>query len=145
MANLSGFEDFSDLLLHVYRLSHEQPLQAFQDEALDALRRVLPFDSSMWGSATPGAGNVFTISQGSRSGVGGRDARRGAQWIALLSTSAATPQTARPHRCPSGWSEIGPWQRVLTPRLLAWAESPCGASEASTHPDCAPTRSPARS
>jgi len=23
--------------------------------------------------------------------------------------------------------------------------SPCGASEASTHPDCAPTRSPARS
>ncbi len=55
MANLSGFEDFSGLLLHVYRLSHEQPLQAFQDEALDALRRVLPFDSSMWGSATPGA------------------------------------------------------------------------------------------
>ena len=71
MANLSGFEDFSDLLLHVYRLSHEQPLQAFQDEALDALRRVLPFDSSMWGSATPGAENVFTISQGARSGVGG--------------------------------------------------------------------------
>ncbi len=47
------------------------PLQAFQDEALDALRRVLPFDSSMWGSATPGAENVFTISQGSRSYVGG--------------------------------------------------------------------------
>lgn len=71
MANLSGFEDFSDLLLHVYRLSHEQPLQAFQDEALDALRRVLPFDSSMWGSATLGPENVFTISQGSCSGVGG--------------------------------------------------------------------------
>ena len=34
-------------------------------------------------------------------------ARRGAQWIAPLSTSAATPQTARKDHCPKGWSEIG--------------------------------------
>lgn len=37
----------------------------------------------------------------------GWDARRGAQWIARLSTSAATPQTARQGTCPKGWSEIG--------------------------------------
>ena len=37
----------------------------------------------------------------------GWDARRGAQWIAPLSTSAATPQTARKDHCPKGWSEIG--------------------------------------
>ncbi|SFE66500.1 DUF4142 domain-containing protein [Paracidovorax wautersii] len=71
----------------------------------------------------------------------GWDARRGAQWIARLSTSAATPQTARPHRCPSGWSEIG---RLDAP-AACMGMSPCGAPEASTHPDCAPTRSPARS
>ncbi len=71
----------------------------------------------------------------------GWDARLGAQWIAVLSTSAATPQTAHPHRCPSGWSEIG---RLDAP-AACMGTSPCGASEASTHPDCAPTRSPARS
>ena len=37
----------------------------------------------------------------------GWDARRGAQLIARLSTSAATPQTARQGTCPKGWSEIG--------------------------------------
>ncbi|KQR63274.1 LuxR C-terminal-related transcriptional regulator [Acidovorax sp. Leaf160] len=58
MAQTPGMEDFSDLLLHVYRLAHEQPLHAFQDASLDALRRVLPFDSSMWGSATPGVAGI---------------------------------------------------------------------------------------
>ncbi|MCY1204257.1 DNA-binding transcriptional activator UhpA [compost metagenome] len=44
--------DFSDLLLRLYRLSHELPIDAFQDAALDLLKPVLPFDSSMWGTAT---------------------------------------------------------------------------------------------
>ncbi|WP_255484772.1 PLP-dependent transferase [Acidovorax sp. JMULE5] len=73
--------------------------------------------------------------------LAGWDARRGAQWIARLSTSAATPQTARQGRCPKGWSEIG---RLDAP-AACMGMSPCGASEASTHPDFAPTRSPARS
>ncbi len=43
---------FSDLLLRLYRLSHERPLDQFQDATLALLRSVLPFDSSMWGTAT---------------------------------------------------------------------------------------------
>ena len=66
----------------------------------------------------------------------GWDARRGAQWIARLSTSAATPQTARQGTCPKGWSEIG---RLDAP-AACMGMSPCGASEASTHTDCTPTR-----
>ncbi|MDR2334183.1 MAG: helix-turn-helix transcriptional regulator [Burkholderiaceae bacterium] len=44
--------EYSHLLLHLYRLSHEQPVEHFQDRALDLLKPVLPFDSAMWGSAT---------------------------------------------------------------------------------------------
>lgn len=44
--------DFSELLLRLYRLSHELPIEAFQDAALDLVKPVLPFDSSMWGTAT---------------------------------------------------------------------------------------------
>lgn len=44
--------DYNELLLRLYRLSHELPLDAFQDAALELVKPVLPFDSSMWGSAT---------------------------------------------------------------------------------------------
>ena len=44
--------DYNDLLLRLYRLSHEQPIDRFQDATLDLLKQVLPFDSAMWGSAT---------------------------------------------------------------------------------------------
>ena len=55
--------DLNELLLRLYRLSHEQPLDRFQDEVLDLLKSVLPFDSSMWGSATltPTGIDVHTI------------------------------------------------------------------------------------
>ena len=66
----------------------------------------------------------------------GWDARRGAPSIARLSTSAATPQTARKDHCPKGWSEIG---RLGAP-AACMGTSPCGASGPPTHPDCAPTR-----
>ena len=79
--------------------------------------------------------------RGRAAALSGWAARRGAQWIAQLSTSAATPQTARQGHCPKGLSEIG---RLNAP-AACMGMSPCGASEASTHPDCAPTRSPARS
>ncbi|WP_233168161.1 helix-turn-helix transcriptional regulator [Xylophilus sp. ASV27] len=50
--------DYSHLLLRLYRLSHEQPVDRFQDEALELLKHVLPFDSAMWGSATMTAGGI---------------------------------------------------------------------------------------
>lgn len=46
------FSDFSSLMLGLYRLSAELPPEHFQDEALKLLKTVLPFDSSMWGTAT---------------------------------------------------------------------------------------------
>ncbi|SFB36400.1 regulatory protein, luxR family [Collimonas sp. OK607] len=44
--------DFNTLLLRLYRLSQELPIQQFQDAALAQIKEVLPFDSSMWGTAT---------------------------------------------------------------------------------------------
>jgi len=44
--------DFNTLLLRLYRLSQELPIQHFQDAALAQVKQVLPFDSSMWGTAT---------------------------------------------------------------------------------------------
>lgn len=44
--------DFNTLLLQLYRLSEELPIQHFQDAVLTQIKQVLPFDSSMWGTAT---------------------------------------------------------------------------------------------
>lgn len=54
---------YNELLLHLYRLSHECPIDQFQDAALDLIKPTLPFDSSMWGSArlTPMGIDVHTI------------------------------------------------------------------------------------
>jgi DNA-binding CsgD family transcriptional regulator len=41
---------FGELLLTLYRLSHDQPLDTFQDAALGLVRQVLPFDTCMWGT-----------------------------------------------------------------------------------------------
>lgn len=55
--------DFSELLLRLYRLAQEQALGHFQDEALKLVRTVVPFDSSMWGSArtSPTGIDVHTL------------------------------------------------------------------------------------
>ena len=58
MKKPAAFEDFSTLLLQLYRLSHELPIVAFQDAALDLIKPVLPFDSSMWGTATTAAEGI---------------------------------------------------------------------------------------
>lgn len=52
MTTTYDFSDLSAFLLRLYRLAHEQPIETFQDAALDQLRGILPFDSCMWGSAT---------------------------------------------------------------------------------------------
>ena len=47
--------DANTLLLQLYRLSHELPIDQFQNAALQLIKQVLPFDASMWGSATTSA------------------------------------------------------------------------------------------
>ncbi len=47
-------EQFSELLLALYRASRERPLAEFQDLALELAKTCLRFDSSMWGSASFG-------------------------------------------------------------------------------------------
>lgn len=61
--SLASLEDFSQFVLALYRQANEQPLERFQDAALAQLRRVLPFDSSMWGTATsrPAGIDIHTI------------------------------------------------------------------------------------
>ncbi|WP_439589641.1 helix-turn-helix transcriptional regulator [Hydrogenophaga sp.] len=58
-----GQADLSTLLLRLYRLSHELPITEFQDAALNLVREALPFDSSMWGTATntPQGIDIHTI------------------------------------------------------------------------------------
>ena len=43
---------YSDLLLTIYHLAQDTPVLEFQDELLGALKSCIPFDSSMWGTAT---------------------------------------------------------------------------------------------
>lgn len=50
--------DFSELLLSLYALSHETPIESFQDRALSLIKSVLPFDASMWGTATTSADGI---------------------------------------------------------------------------------------
>ena len=46
------FDQFNALVLQLYRIAGEVPLEHYQDAVLDALRPVLSFDSAMWGTAT---------------------------------------------------------------------------------------------
>lgn len=43
---------YSHLLLALYRHAQELPVDEFQDAVLSVLKRSVPFDSSMWGTAT---------------------------------------------------------------------------------------------
>lgn len=49
---------YSSLLLALYRLAQECPVQQFQDAALTLLKATLAFDSSMWGTATMNADGI---------------------------------------------------------------------------------------
>src|ERR1700675_347453 len=51
MANTEANE-FSNLLLSLYRASREVPLEEFQDAALNLVKPWLQFDSSAWCSGT---------------------------------------------------------------------------------------------
>jgi DNA-binding CsgD family transcriptional regulator len=43
--------NFSWLLLQLYRIAQDLPITDFQDAALNLVKMVLPFDSSLWGTA----------------------------------------------------------------------------------------------
>lgn len=46
------FDQFNALVLQLYRIAGEVPLEHYQDAVLDALKPVLSFESAMWGTAT---------------------------------------------------------------------------------------------
>ena len=50
-AHKSQAHDIHGVLLNLYRLSHELPIGSFQDAALEEIKTLVPFDSSMWGTA----------------------------------------------------------------------------------------------
>lgn len=49
---------YSQLLLTIYRLAQELPVDEFQDKVLTAVKAYLPFDSSMWGTAVMTASGI---------------------------------------------------------------------------------------
>ena len=49
---------YSNLLLTIYRQAQELPVQEFQDAILEAVKPALPFDTSMWGTATMTGGGI---------------------------------------------------------------------------------------
>lgn len=54
----TALSHYSELLLAVYRQAQELPVHQFQDGVLTTLKHSLPFDSSMWGTATMTAGGI---------------------------------------------------------------------------------------
>ncbi len=50
--------EYSHLLLTIYRQAQELPVHEFQDAILTAVKQYLPFDSSMWGTATMTASGI---------------------------------------------------------------------------------------
>ena len=51
-------EDANELLVQLYGLSHEQPIEHFQKAALTLLKPVVAFDAAIWGSASIGAEGI---------------------------------------------------------------------------------------
>ena len=47
-----GLPDFNELILSIYRQADERPIGEFQDASLELIKKVVPFDTSMWGAAT---------------------------------------------------------------------------------------------
>lgn len=51
-------EDNNELLVRLYALSHDQPIELFQNAALVLLKAVVPFDAAIWGSASAAPGGI---------------------------------------------------------------------------------------
>jgi len=63
MNQLDELQTYSQLLLRLYRAAQDLPIADFQDAALDLVKGVLPFDSSLWGTAAPAQGgpDIHTV------------------------------------------------------------------------------------
>ena len=63
MDEFDELQRYSQLLLRLYRMAQELPIAEFQDAALGLLKGVLPFDSSLWGTAapSPGGADIHTV------------------------------------------------------------------------------------
>ena len=51
-------EDANELLVQLYALSHEQPIEGFQNASLILLKPVVAFDAAIWGTATTALGGI---------------------------------------------------------------------------------------
>lgn len=49
---LHQLSEFSQVVLSLYEVAHTREMDEFQDVALGFIKRILPFDSAMWGTAT---------------------------------------------------------------------------------------------
>lgn len=56
--SLTHLPEFSRLLLSLYRSAQEVPVQQFQEAVLQQLKSLLPFDASIWGTATMTSGGI---------------------------------------------------------------------------------------
>src|SRR5215208_1515011 len=55
---MTPLSHYSALLLTLYRQAQELPVNHFQDSVLEALKQLLPFDSSMWGTCTVNSAGI---------------------------------------------------------------------------------------
>ena len=53
-----GLSDFSDVVLDLYRGARERPLDQFQDAALEVVKKIVPFNTAIWGTASVDATGV---------------------------------------------------------------------------------------
>lgn len=51
-------DDTNDLLVRLYSLSNELPVEKFQNAALALIKPVVPFDAAIWGTASTGANGI---------------------------------------------------------------------------------------
>ena len=51
-------EDINELLVHLYALSHDLPIERFQNAALTLLKPFVTFDAAIWGAATTSEGGI---------------------------------------------------------------------------------------
>lgn len=108
----------NELLLDLYRIAHEQAPETFHDAALELLKTVLPFDSSMWGSAqllAPGRGmDIHTLH------LHQSDPQMIVDYGSLMSQDSAAASLFGQHRATEGFHAQSWFQAPQEQDLLAF-------------------------
>lgn len=108
----SHLSDFGELLLRLYRLSREQPIHLFQDQALSLVKQEVSFESAMWGTAAtaPDGIDVHTLHLHDKSPQMMIDYEE----VKHLDTAAASlfglPRGTRAFNTATWWGERRGWQ-----------------------------------